>query len=40
MNANFGILPELSEKIKDKKDRYMKLSERSLEKFNVSNILQ
>ena len=30
MNANFGILPELKEKIKDKKERYQKLSERSL----------
>lgn len=31
MNANFGILPELEgKKIKDKKERYMKLSERSL----------
>lgn len=35
MNANFGILPELDgKKIKDKKERYMKLSERSLEYFN------
>ena len=25
MNANFGILPELSEKIRDKKERYQKL---------------
>ena len=32
MNANFGILPELEGKhIKDKKERYMKLAERSLE---------
>ena len=32
MNANFGILPELEgKKIKDKKERYMKLAERSLE---------
>lgn len=30
MNANFGILPELSEKIKDKKERYQKIAERSL----------
>lgn len=35
MNANFGILPELEgEKIKDKKERYRKLGERSLEYFN------
>ena len=34
MNANFGILPELDgKKIKDKKERYMKLAERSLEEF-------
>lgn len=32
MNANFGILPELGGKrIKDKKERYRKLAERSLE---------
>ncbi len=32
MNANFGILPELDgKKIKDKKERYMKMAERSLE---------
>ena len=34
MNANFGILPELGEKIKDKKLRYTKLAERSLEAIN------
>ena len=34
MNANFGILPELEgKKIKDKKERYMKLAERSLGEF-------
>ena len=32
MNANYGILPELDIKIKDKKQRYQKLSDRSLEK--------
>ena len=32
MNANFGILPPLKEKIKDKKLRYQKMSERSLKK--------
>ena len=32
MNANFGILPELDgKKIKDKKERYMRMAERSLE---------
>ena len=30
MNANFGILPELDEKIKDKKLKYQKMAERSL----------
>ncbi len=30
MNANFGILPQLEEKIKDKKLRYSKLAERSM----------
>lgn len=35
MNANFGILPELEgKKIKDKKERYAKLAEKSLEYFN------
>ena len=34
MNANFGILPELSGKrIKDKKERYMEMAKRSLENF-------
>lgn len=34
MNANFGILPELDgKKIRDKKERYMKLAERSLQEF-------
>ncbi len=33
MNANFGILPELDKKIKDKKERYKKLAERSLINF-------
>lgn len=32
MNANFGILPPLELRIKDKQERYRKLSERSLEK--------
>ena len=31
MNANFGILPELDGRIRDKKIRYTKLSERALE---------
>lgn len=41
MNANFGILPELEgRKIRDKKERYAKLAERSLGNFNFTiNIL-
>ena len=31
MNANFGILPPLPEKIKDKQGRYKKMAERSLQ---------
>lgn len=31
MNANYGILPSLDEKIKDKLERYQKLSDRALE---------
>lgn len=38
MNANFGILPPLEEKIKDKKKRYEKMAERSLE--NITKTLQ
>ncbi|MBR0426658.1 MAG: methylenetetrahydrofolate--tRNA-(uracil(54)-C(5))-methyltransferase (FADH(2)-oxidizing) TrmFO [Clostridia bacterium] len=33
MNANFGIVPELDEKIKDKKLKYQKMAERSLKNF-------
>lgn len=33
MGANFGILPGLEERIKDKRERYMKLSERSINYF-------
>lgn len=40
MNANFGILPELGgEKIKDKKLRYTKLAERSLNSCNFFDFL-
>lgn len=35
MNANFGILPPLEEKIKDKKERYVRLGNRALQ--NVKN---
>lgn len=34
MNANFGILPQLEEKIRDKKIKYGKLADISLEKIN------
>ena len=34
MNANFGILPELEKKVKDKKLRYTKLAHRSIEAIN------
>ena len=34
MNANFGILPPLEEKIRDKKLRYEKLANRALEELN------
>ena len=40
MGANFGILPELNEKIRDKQERYMKIAERgvsSLEEFMKEN---
>ena len=30
MNANFGILPQLPEKVKDKKERYKRLADKSL----------
>ena len=38
MNANFGILPPLEEKIKDKQERYRKMAKRSLE--NITKMLQ
>ena len=34
MNANFGIVPELEEKIRDKKQRYKLLSDRALAEIN------
>ncbi|MBR2447857.1 MAG: methylenetetrahydrofolate--tRNA-(uracil(54)-C(5))-methyltransferase (FADH(2)-oxidizing) TrmFO [Clostridia bacterium] len=34
MGANFGIIPPLETKIKDKRERYMALAERSLDWFN------
>ena len=37
MNANFGILPPLEEKIKDKQERYKKQAEKSLE--SIATIL-
>ena len=38
MNANFGILPELPEKIRDKKVKYSKLADRAIKELN--NMLQ
>ena len=38
MNANFGILPPLEEKIRDKHERYEEMSKRSLK--NITKILQ
>jgi len=39
MNANFGILPALEEKIRDKQQRYEKLANKSLEKIaTVHNV--
>lgn len=35
MNANFGILPKLQENIKDKKVKYQKMADRSLEKIKL-----
>ncbi|MGN1330489.1 MAG: methylenetetrahydrofolate--tRNA-(uracil(54)-C(5))-methyltransferase (FADH(2)-oxidizing) TrmFO [Clostridia bacterium] len=35
MNANFGILPELSVIIKDKRERYKALAENSIKKMNM-----
>lgn len=40
MNANFGIVPELGEKIKDKKIKYGKLADRAIEKIKNDKILQ
>lgn len=39
MNANFGILPELEERIKDKKIKYGKLADRAIceLKLNLNN---
>ncbi len=39
MGANFGIMPELTEKIRDKKERYAAFSQRSLNWFmeNINN---
>ena len=35
MNANFGILPPLQEKIKDKQERYTKIANRAVEILNI-----
>ncbi len=38
MNANFGILPELPTRVRDKKERYQMLADRSLKLINTENI--
>lgn len=38
MGANFGILPSLPEKIRDKRERYMALSQRALEDLGKAEI--
>lgn len=38
MNANFGILPGLDEKVKDKKLRYEKLAKRAIEKLKTVKV--
>lgn len=35
MNANFGILPKLEENIRDKKVKYQKMADRSIEKIKI-----
>ena len=40
MNANFGILPKLDEKIKDKKIKYEKLSQRALNSLRLDFFYQ
>ena len=39
MNANFGILPELEEKIKDKKIKYGYLADRAINSIKQMNII-
>ena len=38
MNANFGILPELEENIRDKKERYVRLAKRSVDRLNITKV--
>lgn len=38
MNANFGILPGLDSRIKDKKERYKILAEKSLKEMNITKV--
>lgn len=40
MNANFGILPSLDEKIKDKKLKYEKLADRAIEEVKKVDITE
>ena len=38
MNANFGILPPLDERIKEKQERYLKMAKRSMNNYIFSEI--
>ena len=38
MGANFGVLPPLEEKIRDKQERYMRLAERGMESIKRAKV--
>ena len=38
MGANFGIMPQLTERIKDKKQRYGKLADKALKAYENINL--
>lgn len=40
MNANFGILPGLNEKVRDKKKKYEALAKRALDRLNEADHTQ
>ena len=39
MNANFGLLPTLEKRIKDKKERYEKLANRALKHLDSFKVM-